>query len=244
MAFAPELKKNFERLVQNGRLSHGYIFFGASPAEQRLFAEAFSNYLEFGSWEKSVKPLVDAFFMDETAVSGIDAAREMSRFIWQKPVSSARRTVVVAKADALTVPAQNAILKVAEEPPEHGLFILSVQDPEALIPPLASRFQKVFFSGRGASIFSEEIRKLVAQVLRAPTARARTEIIKIVLEQESAPFLRDFINCAILALQNDLSANWRILKELLRRLSLMRQYNLNKKLQLEAAFMRDFTWKN
>ena len=69
----------------------------------------------------------------------------MKYFLSERPSASAYRTVIIDGADNLTDQAQNALLKVSEEPPAHGLLILIVDNPENLLPTLQSRFHKVYF---------------------------------------------------------------------------------------------------
>jgi len=234
MAFAQEFKKDFERLINKGRLAHGYIFFGDDIEGQHQFAASLTNYLETKSWEMPVRILTDALFIDAALNSGIESARSIRGFLWQKPIASPKRSLVIKAAHELTGAAQNAILKIAEEPPEHALIILIVRDPEAMLTPLASRLQKVYWSGRKTIAVAPEVKKLAAQILHAPTPRERTEIIKLILEQGIN--LNDFITALILDLRKDPIKNNDVIKSVLRRWTLMNQYTTNKKLQLEAVF--------
>jgi len=233
MAFVNELKRDFQQLIDKGRLAHGYIFFGEDIHGQYQFAASLTNYLETGIWEMPARILTDALVIDAALNSGIESARSITGFLWQKPIASPKKSLVIKAAQELTGAAQNAILKIAEEPPEHALIILILRDPEALIAPLVSRFQKVYWSERKTVEIEPEIKKLVAQVLRAPTPKERTLIIKLILEQETN--LNDFITALILDLRKDPIKNHGVIKNVLHRWTLMNQYNTNKKLQLEAA---------
>ena len=142
--------EDFQRLADSGRLSHGYIFFGPQMVGKHLVAISLANYLENGKFEPldESKVLSDAFFVkpDEGGSIGIDAMREIKYFLWQKPNRSSRRTVVIDRADALTTEAQNALLKITEEPPQSGLLFLVIKEPEMLNPTLRSRLQQIYFS--------------------------------------------------------------------------------------------------
>jgi DNA polymerase-3 subunit delta' len=76
---------------------------------------------------------------------GIDAVREIRNFLWQKPNVSKRRTLVLDEAEFLTAEAQNALLKITEEPPASSLIILVSSDPDGLLPTILSRIEKVYF---------------------------------------------------------------------------------------------------
>ena len=55
------------------------------------------------------------------------------------------RVVVIDDADILTVQAQNALLKVIEEPPAQTIFILVSSRPTALLPTIHSRCAHIYF---------------------------------------------------------------------------------------------------
>ncbi len=138
---------NFKRLADKNELSHGYMFFGEPQVGKATFAKHLANYLEFGEFEESAKFSGESFivFPDESRSIGIDKARDIKRFLSEKPANSKFRTVIIDDADALTPQAQNAILKIAEEPPSHALIILIIANPDSILPTLQSRFQKIYF---------------------------------------------------------------------------------------------------
>jgi DNA polymerase-3 subunit delta' len=140
------LIKTFQQLVKNNRLAHSYIFFGEAETGKFSFARALAAYLEGGQFEP-------AEFLQETIIIrpnekdiiGIDAVRDLKYFLAQKPVQSERRVAIIDEGEKLTHQAENAILKIAEEPPASSLIILIVTNPEILLDTLQSRFQKIYF---------------------------------------------------------------------------------------------------
>jgi DNA polymerase-3 subunit delta' len=69
----------------------------------------------------------------------LDTVREqVHRSLWTKPQIGDRRVWLI-DADALLESAQNALLKVLEEPPSYAKFILLVEDRAKLLPTLLSR---------------------------------------------------------------------------------------------------------
>lgn len=73
----------------------------------------------------------------------IDTVRSIHKFLQLKTSGgeSIRRAVLVEHADGLTSEAQNALLKLLEEPPADTLIILTVQGKRALLPTIMSRVQ-------------------------------------------------------------------------------------------------------
>ena len=223
------MKNLFQKLIKENKLAHGYLFYGENEKARNDFVEKIIVFLE-----KSSKTFFDTFIIDLPAGEsiGIDKVREIKNFLWQKPIRSPKKTVVIKRAENLTEEAQNAILKITEEPPSHALIALLTKDPGNLAITLASRFQKIYISARDNDrVFSLSVKKYVADFLKGP-AKLRREAIKDILAQENA--LNDFVELLMLELNRDPKKNWRILKELLRRWTLICQYNVNKRLQLEA----------
>ena len=54
------------------------------------------------------------------------------------------RTVVLENGELLTPPAENALLKITEEPGLRSLIMLIVDDPERLLPTVRSRLQGIY----------------------------------------------------------------------------------------------------
>jgi len=138
-----QLVRDFKELIKRNRLSHSYVFFGEPEVGKFYFAKHFAAFLETGKFELTKKPLQDSLLLKDA--KGIDAMRELKSFLWQKPIISLYKLVVINDASSLTPQAQNAILKITEEPPESAVLILIVNQLENLIPPLRSRLQKIYF---------------------------------------------------------------------------------------------------
>lgn len=136
----------FEKLADDGAMSHGYIFFGPAMVGKRLVAESLANYLENGDFTAPSRVLGDCevIHLEKNGSIGIDAVREVKNFLWQRPNKSPRRTLIVDDADRLTTEAQNALLKVTEEPPASSLLVLVTSDMESIMPTILSRLQRVY----------------------------------------------------------------------------------------------------
>lgn len=79
----------------------------------------------------------------KTAIS-IEAIRELQHFTKLKlPSADARRAIIVPDAHLMTTEAQNALLKLLEEPPANTFFILTASAEQQLLPTVRSRTQKL-----------------------------------------------------------------------------------------------------
>jgi DNA polymerase-3 subunit delta' len=85
----------------------------------------------------------------------IEAVREVIDRAGFRPFEGRRRFVIVDKADALVEAAQNALLKTLEEPPSASVFILVSSLPDALLPTVRSRCQRLRFGALSAAEVSD-----------------------------------------------------------------------------------------
>lgn len=69
----------------------------------------------------------------------ISQVREIKHFLTRKPYQSNFMVVFLPEAHRLTIPAQNALLKTLEEPPEHAFVILTTPYEDRLLPTITSR---------------------------------------------------------------------------------------------------------
>ena len=279
-----DLIESFSVLAKNGTLSHGYIFFGEPQVGKFSFALSLANFLETDSFESGSKMLSEVLVIRE---SGIDCVREIKGFLWQKPQNSSKRTVIIDNADLLTEEAQNAILKITEEPPEHSLIILIVSNLNNVLPPILSRLQKIYFSRvskkeisdylveilrdkkvptpNGSRILDQEIGNKaeelavlvygrpgramdllnnkdlaesdnMAQKFLSSAGSNRSQFIKNLVEnQKEKPEILDrFFESLIVSLRRDPIKNYKEIRSVLSRLFLIKSYNVNKRLQIEA----------
>jgi DNA polymerase-3 subunit delta' len=69
----------------------------------------------------------------------IDACREVIRAMAYRPVVSKKRCALIFSAERMLLPAANCLLKLAEEPPDHGVVFFLVSEEGRLLPTLKSR---------------------------------------------------------------------------------------------------------
>lgn len=72
---------------------------------------------------------------------GISQIRNLQKRLALKPYSAPLKIALLPEAEKLTLPAQNALLKTLEEPPENTLIILLAPKKENFLPTIVSRCQ-------------------------------------------------------------------------------------------------------
>lgn len=219
-----KLISDFKRLAESNALSHAYLFFGKSRKEldvKFVFAQSLANYLENGDFKAPDNILKELLIIepDKKSTIGIEVVRSLKYFLWQRPISSNRRIAIIKNAENLTSEAQNAALKIVEEPPASSLIIFIADNEDSLFPTLSSRVQKIYFS------LSEEDQQFKETI---KINKLKTE--KNIEENQ----IDEFFESLIAELRKDPIKNSEKLKETLRRLTFVKQFNTNKSLQLKS----------
>lgn len=99
----------------------------------RLFSgHSHSDYMEVSSSQSN-------------SVIGIDAVREIHKFVATTPLIAQSRIVFIEQAEKMTLNASNALLKVLEEPPPSTIFIMNTSHVRQVLPTVRSRCRKIFF---------------------------------------------------------------------------------------------------
>ena len=99
---------------------------------------------------------------------GIGQVREIIRQAQYAPVQAPFKICLVPKAEALTVEAANALLKILEEPPRGLRFLLFAEHPSDLLPTIVSRSRLIRMPLASVHELQE---RLVAAGYAAPSAR-------------------------------------------------------------------------
>lgn len=105
---------------------------------RQLAAELLGAELENHAYFMHIEP-------DGKSIS-IDQVRELQRFVKLRTTGTGkiRRVVLLTDAHTMTTEAQNALLKLLEEPPGDTVLILTAQGDRSLKPTINSRVQKIY----------------------------------------------------------------------------------------------------
>lgn len=153
------IKKILFNQVQQNKIHHAYLFCGPVGIGKTLLAYEFSKFLlqidssNISSTLKDHPDLLIIKHSKNTTSFGVDQIREVKNFLSTSPYISKKKIVIIDKADLLTTPAQNAILKILEEPPSYTHIFLITYLPEKLLATIKSRVQTLYF-------FSPQIKEI------------------------------------------------------------------------------------
>lgn len=147
--FHQKQKDFLAKEAELGRLSHAYLFFGEAGTGKEKMADWFIGELQRSagrSWDFQVWHVHPEHSKSgERATIGIDQMREVKGRTDLRFSEKGRQVVVVHRAHLMNYYAQDALLKVLEEPRNQTIFILLADHRQALRPTIVSRCQSVHF---------------------------------------------------------------------------------------------------
>lgn len=83
----------------------------------------------------------DVFFLGDEEKLGVETIKKIKEFLSLKPYSAKGRGVVIISSHKLTLDAQNALLKILEEPPATAVILLGADSDKNFLPTILSRCQ-------------------------------------------------------------------------------------------------------
>jgi DNA polymerase-3 subunit delta' len=145
---------HLEAAHAEGRLAHALLVSGPSGVGKTALALTLAaTLLDATSWPGGLHAHPDLWLEDSDAESiGIERIRPGARteagpslqdVMSLRTYAGGMRVAVMARADRLTEPAADALLKTLEEPPPGTVIVLCTASPEALPATILSRTQQV-----------------------------------------------------------------------------------------------------
>ncbi len=159
--------KTFSSMIKSGRIPHSYLIYG----EKGLGKKTIANYLaqlllcENGGEtpcgnckacklaQNRTHP--DIIYPEQSGKLNtytVEVCRGVCADAYVAPNNGNRKIYIFADSDNIQLPAQNALLKIVEEPPEPVYFIFTAQSKDAFLPTILSRVTSI-----GVSLISEDL---------------------------------------------------------------------------------------
>lgn len=151
-----DVKSRLCAAIRGDKVSHAYIFAGKRGVGKTTTALDFAKALTGGSGA-DVTVVTNAQYDTDTkseAVS-VKTVRSASADMYKKPYAADKRVFIIPEAEKMTPQAQNALLKVFEEPPSYCVIILITQNDNMLLQTIRSRAVTIRF-GALADRYVEE----------------------------------------------------------------------------------------
>lgn len=178
------LRKRLADEISEGRFPHAYIIAGAKGSGKRTLAIniaaalACNNHrsLPCGTCESCQKILggfsPDVIFVRKDADKKeftVNLIREIKDSIYIAPNELEKRVYIIEDAETMNQNAQNAFLKVLEEPPHYVVFLLLCSNTESLLETIKSRAPILYTE----HIPTDEIKEYLIE--HSPKARELSE---------------------------------------------------------------------
>ena len=127
----------------------------------------------------------------------VDTVRRMAADAPVLPNESERKVYLIEDADTMNIAAQNAALKLLEEPPRGVYFILCAQNPALLLPTVRSRCALWSRFG-GEEALDPEAKALAEEFLHRVAAGNRAELLRWCAQNENLDnrAMGSFLDCA------------------------------------------------
>ena len=145
-----QIKENLANALRRGRTSHFYLICGPQGAGKHTLARLLAAAMMCDGQGKpccacpacrkvlsGVHPDVITVEDPEHKNVAVKIIRDMRNDMFIRPNEGAKKVYLLPQS--LGVEGQNALLKILEEPPSYGVFILLAENPEQLLPTVRSR---------------------------------------------------------------------------------------------------------
>ncbi len=154
----PHVTKTLRSQLENGRISHAYLFTGSRGTGKTTCAKILSkavnclnpvngnpcNECEICKGIDNGS-ILDVIEIDAASNNGVDNIRDLREEANFTPANAKYRVYIIDEVHMLSIGAFNALLKTLEEPPSHVIFILATTEIHKLPSTILSRCQRFDF---------------------------------------------------------------------------------------------------
>lgn len=132
------VKNHLNTLLTSNTIPQSLLFSGPAGVGKATFSKAFAKLL----LKSTKKDPPDLFILEpegKNPLHSIESIRDAIKNLTTPPFEATRKIIIIDDADKMLPPAANALLKILEEPPPYGHFILTSSYPDRLLPTILSR---------------------------------------------------------------------------------------------------------
>ena len=146
------IKKNLAASLEKGHISHFYLISGPEGSGKHTLARLLAAAILCRGADKPCgkctpcRKVAEGVHPDYITVDDpekktvpVDLIRQARADIYIQPNESEHKIYLFPRAQDMGLPGQNALLKVLEEPPAYGVFLLLTTNADGLLPTVRSR---------------------------------------------------------------------------------------------------------
>ena len=167
-----QLKENLSAARRKGRMSHFYLLSGPQGSGKHTLASLIAAAMlceapdgPCGVCQHCRKVLSgshpDYITIDDPSKKTVpvDLIRQARADIFVRPNEGSKKIYLFPRAQDMGIPGQNALLKVLEEPPSYGVFLLLTDNPEKLLPTVRSRCVELKLRALPEALLAKQLRR-------------------------------------------------------------------------------------
>ena len=177
------LKQNLSASIRRDHISHFYLISGPAGSGKRTLARLLSAAILCTGQEKpclscaacrkvlsGTHPDVITVDDPEHKTVAVKLVREARADMYVRPNEGARKIYLFPQE--LGTEGQNALLKILEEPPSYGVFMLLTDNPEKLLPTVRSRCTELALHALPEDILRRALKQAFPEAEEATLAGA------------------------------------------------------------------------
>ena len=168
------LRENISRSLSRGHISHFYLISGPEGSGKHTLAQLLAAAIHCTGEQKpclqcsACRKVMGSAHPDVITVDDPDhktvpvrVVRQAREDMYIRPNESQHKVYLFPQE--MGIEGQNALLKILEEPPAYGVFILLSNNPETLLPTVRSRCTELALRALPAPLLRDQLQKLFPQ---------------------------------------------------------------------------------
>lgn len=168
----PHIRKILQNQIETDNIKHAYLFCGGAGTGKTTSARIVANLINEGKGS----PIE----LDCASKNGVEDVRDIIEECRHKPFDCKYKIFIMDECHMLSQGANNALLKILEEPPAWVIFIFCTTDPQKVIGTIHSRVQKLVFKKVSvADLVTNLKRILTSEGISTYTDEALTYIARL-----------------------------------------------------------------
>lgn len=162
--------KTLKGMIQKKRVPHTLLFTGPSGCGKTTLARILRRELNCGKY--------DFIELNCADVRGIETVRKIRQQMKTVPMHGDCRIWLIDEAHKLTNEAQNALLKMTEDTPEHVYFMMATTDTQKLLRTLRNRGTEIAVK----ALNKTGLNKLLGRVCKKEGIKISEEVVEKIRE--------------------------------------------------------------